>query len=181
VVKGIIFREFIDMVDKTMSEDMTEKIIAKCDLPSGGAYTTVGNYDHGEIIGLVSELSLETGRSEPELIRVFGRHLFDRFVELHGQDLGFAEDLFNFFESIDNVIHVEVKNLYPDAELPHLECARPDQDTLIVTYESARAMADLAHGLIDGAIKHFGEPISVNREDIAGGPRQRVCFTLCKK
>lgn len=38
-MKGIVFREFIDMVESTFGEDISDEIIEESDLPSGGSYT----------------------------------------------------------------------------------------------------------------------------------------------
>ena len=40
-MKGIVFSEFIDMVDDKFSIEMSERLIDEVELPSGGAYTTV--------------------------------------------------------------------------------------------------------------------------------------------
>ena len=36
-----------------------------------------------------------------------------------------------------------------------------------MNYKSERAMADLAHGLMEGSFKHFNEKITVKREDLS--------------
>ena len=54
-MKGVIFTEFLGMVADRFSEDMVDDIIEASDLPSGGAYTAVGIYDHGEIVALARE------------------------------------------------------------------------------------------------------------------------------
>ena len=55
-MKGIIFTEFFDLVEKTFGFDVAERLLDECDLPSGGAYTAVGTYDHSEILTLVGSL-----------------------------------------------------------------------------------------------------------------------------
>jgi Haem-NO-binding len=52
-MKGVVFTEFIEMVEDRFSPEMADRIIERAKLPSGGAYTTVGTYDHGEMIQLV--------------------------------------------------------------------------------------------------------------------------------
>ncbi len=179
-MKGIVFCEFLDMVDTAISPEMTEKIIEQCDLPSGGAYTSVGTYDHDEIITLVAALSKETGAPVSELVKTFGLHLFGRFVELYPQFFGEVDNAFEFLESVDAKIHVDVRKLYPEAQLPSIQCKRLDENRLELLYESGRAMGDLAEGLIESAISHFGEDISVAREDISSESVQRVRFVLDK-
>ena len=49
-----------------------------------------------------------------------------------------------------------------------------------MVYQSHRSMADLAQGLIDGAIVHFRESIAVQRDDLASDGPQRTRFTLTR-
>jgi len=67
-MKGIVFTEFMDMVDDKFGMDVTETIVQASDLPSGGAYTAVGTYDHAEIVSLVVNLSKSTNIEVPVLI-----------------------------------------------------------------------------------------------------------------
>ena len=53
-MKGIVFTEFLEMVEDRFSLDMVDDLIDDCDLPSGGVYTAVGTYSHEEIVALVS-------------------------------------------------------------------------------------------------------------------------------
>ena len=52
-------------------------------LPQGGAYTSVGTYDHEELVSLVSELSSRTKIPVPGLIKAFGEYLFARLLILY--------------------------------------------------------------------------------------------------
>lgn len=179
-MKGVVFCEFLEMVDNTISPEMTEKLIDQCDLPSGGAYTAVGTYDHDEIITLVSALSKETGLPVSDLVRSFGQHLLGRFATLYPQFFEGIDDVFDFLETVDAKIHVDVRKLYPEAELPSIQCERKSAECLELVYESGRAMGDLAQGLIESSVKHFGENVSLEREDVSSGSAQCVRFTLTR-
>lgn len=45
-MKGIVFTEFVDMVEAQFSADMVDDILDDAAPASGGAYTAVGTYDH---------------------------------------------------------------------------------------------------------------------------------------
>jgi len=81
---------------------------------------------------------------------------------------------------VDDTIHVEVRKLYPDAELPAFTCEQPEPHRLVMVYQSHRGMADLAEGLIAGAIAYFHESVQLQRDDLAADP-QRTRFTLTKQ
>jgi hypothetical protein len=156
----------MEMVEARMGLDMLDRIITEAELPNDGAYTSVGTYDHAELVRLVTALSNATGLSTSELIYMFGEQLFQRFSINYPALVDDAPTAFEFLSRIDGVIHVEVRKLYPDAELPKLECERPAPGELSILYSSPRGFGDLAAGLIAGCIKHFNEPIRVTRTNL---------------
>jgi len=149
-MKGVVFTEFLEMVEGRFSPDLVDEIIEECNLPSGGVYTAVGTYHHDEMIDLVARLAEKTETSAPELICGFGEYLFSRFHELHPQFFQDLDSSFAFLQRIEDYIHVEVRKLYPEAELPSFECEVPKPGCLRLTYRSRRPFAALAEGLIRG-------------------------------
>lgn len=179
-MKGVVFREFLNLVDTAFSPEITEKIITNSKIPSAGAYTSVGTYDHVELVKLVTELSRETDIPVSELVETFGSFLFERFIVLHENYFSNVTLCFQFLEFVDSYIHVEVKKLYPDAELPSILTEKISDNQLLVIYQSDKAMGDLALGLIKACIKYFNENISISRTDIADSQNGEVHFLLTK-
>ena len=105
-----------------------DDLIEACYL-SGGAYTAVGTYDHTEM-PLVAALSRQSNTPPNELLERFGQHLIGCFRVSFPDFFKAAPTLFNFLESIDLHIHVEVRKLYPDAELPEFPAERVDNETM---------------------------------------------------
>ena len=60
-MKGIVFAEFIELVEDKFGFEIADEIIEESNLPSGGSYTSVGTYDHREMLELVTHLSEKTG------------------------------------------------------------------------------------------------------------------------
>lgn len=170
-MKGIVFAEFIEMVEDAFSPEIADRIIEESDLESGGAYTAVGTYPHEELVAMVVRLSEITETPAGDLVKAFGRHLFSRFVSAYPAFFEGLGSSFEFLETIENHVHVEVRKLYPDAELPTFDCVR-DGNTLTMTYRSKRQFADLAEGLIEGSIAHWGESIELHREELDGAEDQ---------
>ena len=48
-MKGIVFTEFLDLVEAKFGAEVLEEMLDAADLKSGGAYTAVGYYDHAEM------------------------------------------------------------------------------------------------------------------------------------
>lgn len=176
-MKGVVFTEFLELVEDAFPLGVAERIVDTCDLPSGGVYTAVGTYDHKEIVQLVVALSKETGVPVPDLVFTFGKHLFGRFQAGYPQFFEGVTDAFTFLERVDGYIHVEVRKLYPDAELPVFRTERPNSDTLVMTYISQRGFGKLAEGLIAGCCDYFGEKVSVATEQVDDST---VRFTLVR-
>jgi hypothetical protein len=176
-MKGLVFTEFMEMVESTWSLDMVDSIIENSHIKSGGAYTSVGSYPHEEMIALVVALSEQTQISVPDLVRTFGKHLFGRFALSYPRFFEGISDSFQFLSGIENIIHAEVRKLYPDADLPTFEIeSSPGKMTL--TYFSEHPFADLAQGLIEGCLAHFGENISLQREPAPNKSGAQARFVL---
>mmetsp|Transcript_28494 Transcript_28494/g.43815 ORF Transcript_28494/g.43815 Transcript_28494/m.43815 type:complete len:180 (-) Transcript_28494:1104-1643(-) len=165
-MKGLVFTEFLEMVEDKFRFEVADKIIESSDLPSGGVYTAVGTYEHSEMVQLVTHLSSESGLTVPQLLKAYGNHLFTRFAA--GYEVFFKDvsDGFVFLEQIDGYIHVEVRKLYPDAELPSFETKRISDNQLEMIYTSERRMGDFAEGLIEGCATHFNEDYDIQSEKV---------------
>jgi hypothetical protein len=177
-MKGVVFTEFLDMVEDTFSADVVDDIIEGAALPSGGVYTAVGTYPHAELGKLVIQLSQRTGAKVPELLRAYGRHLFGRF--LAGYPIFFKDvrDSFGFLQTIEGLVHVEVRKLYPDAELPSFESTQVAPNRMEMIYRSPRCLGDFAQGLMEGCFAHFNQKVQITRIDEAQGRVVRFDLTL---
>ena len=179
-MKGIVFTELFDMVEGLFGADMVDNVLDDCDLESGGAYTAVGTYDHGELLQIVGALSKRTDLPVKELVYKYGYHLFFRFHEIMPVFFEKPKSAFEFLESVHGYIHVEVKKLYPDAMLPHFETVRNGDDGLTMTYRSRCPFADFAEGLIHGCVDFYKEKIDIQSEDKNTDEEYSRVFTLTK-
>lgn len=180
-MKGIVFTEFLNMVETIYGDQMVDTIIDDNDLDSKGAYTSVGTYDPGELLQLVSALSNHSGVPVKDLVHHYGHYLFGRFHQLMPQFFKHPKNTFEFLETVHDVIHVEVKKLYPDASLPHFETEIIGHHKMTMTYQSVCPLADFAHGLINGCIDHFNDKITITYTDKNANDRYCRVFTLEKE
>ena len=177
-MKGVVFTEFLEMVELEHGLRTVNHIIETAELPHAGAYTSVGTYDHNELIRLATALSRFKRVEAPDLVRSFGAHLFTRFAEQYPQAFAGVSRTFDFLSRVDGYIHVEVRKLYPDAELPVFSHERPTPETMRLHYSSTRPFADLAHGLIQACVDHFQEDIELSREEEEGQRGTQATFVL---
>lgn len=180
-MKGIVFTEFLEMVENRFGYEVVDRIIQAADPESGAAYTSVGTYDHHELLKLVGALSEIAQIEVPMLVREFGKHLLRSFVNSSPQFFEGVNSAFEFLRTVDNRIHIEVRKLYPEAELPTFECRSQGPDHLEMIYRSSRPFADLAEGLMLECVEHFGEEIHIERENLEAGEKQAVRFSFVRK
>lgn len=162
-MKGIVFTEFIEMVEEKFGYDMMDDIIESSNLPSGGSYTTVGTYDHTEMIQLVVGLSKRTEIPVSSLLKTYGKHLLHALSKKYPMFFESTHNSLDFLEQIDRYIHVEVQKLYPDAELPKFDIHRINEHSIEMIYQSERRMSDLADGLIEATIEYYNETATVEK------------------
>lgn len=177
-MKGIVFVELLAMAEDTFGEEAVDRVIAEATLPSGGAYTAVGSYSCDELISLVGGFSAHSGIPGPELQRLFGHWMMQSFGRHYP---GFFADKttgLEMLESIEDEIHVEVRKLYPDAELPSFDAVRHGADVMDLTYRSPRPLADFCQGLIEACIAKYGETAHITRVDRDAGDMTEADFHI---
>lgn len=180
-MKGIIFREFINMVEMQFSIATADAIITGSKIKSNGSYTSIGTYPTDEIIALVNELSAVSKMPVHALLNAFGRHLFKRFSTIHATYVSPHSTVFELLCLLDNHIHVEVRKLYTDAELPTFTHEMIGDDCMVFIYRSRLMLADFAEGMLQGCIEHFNEAMHVEREDVVAANDAFTRFTLTKQ
>ena len=179
-MKGIVFTEFLEMVEDKFSADTVDTIIEEADPPSGGAYTAVGTYDFAEMASLVTELSLTTGVGLPELLKTFGYHMAGRFEAMYPDYFAEYTSIFDFLPTVEDRIHIDVRKLYPDAELPTMICEMKENGDFTLNYQSSRPLADFAEGLISGCADYYKEQVTISKIDRSQDGATDVEFTLRK-
>ena len=178
---GMVFTEFVDLIEQRFGIEVLDQVIQGANLGHEAAYTAVGYYPFAELQTLLASLCRQTGAAPDVLLRSFGRHLFERLREGHPQFFADpALDLFTLLQRLDAVVHVEVRKLYPEATLPRFECVATANNGLRLEYASERGLADLALGLIEGAVLHFGEKVTIERSDSTAEGRQHSVFLLAR-
>jgi hypothetical protein len=168
-MKGEIFVEFINLVEDQFGLEVADRIIEESDLDSGGVYTRVGTYDHGEMVRMVRALSLITSVELEDLQRAFGKFLFERLVGAHRHYVEGLDDSFALLSRIEDTIHVNVRKLYPDATLPTITVDDHGDGSLEVVYASDAGFGHVCHGLIEGCVEYFQDPIEIQRIDVSSG------------
>lgn len=165
-MKGIILSEFVEFIEANLGEDIAQTIINDSKIESGGAYSRVGQYDYQELLKLLSQTVVETSNEANVLLQQFSDHLFMVFKRDYNIFFEGVSSAAEMLTQIDEHIHVEVKKLYPDAELPKFEYTKEGR-LLTLNYTSPRPLASVAHALVNACLKFFGDQERLLSSEIA--------------
>lgn len=163
-MKGLIFREFLDLVENKFGLETVDEIIANSNLESEGAYTSTGTYEFSEMVQLITNLSNKTSIKPDDLLEIYGKHLFGVFKVRYPEMISSYNDPIDLLSSIENHIHVEVIKLYPDAELPTFKVIEKTNESLIMVYKSSRSLHKLGLGLMKETFNHFKTKVDIFTE-----------------
>lgn len=160
-MKGILLSIFTDMIEEKYGYEILEEIIDKADLESEAIYLRAGTYSSEELFLMSEILSKKIKISISELLVIYGEFAFRKLIESYPQ---FVENkkAKEFLSSVDQVIHAELKKIYPKAKFPNLRVEDSDSTQLTIYYSSKRNLPSLMKGLIQGASIYFKEKISIN-------------------
>lgn len=161
-MKGIVFNLLSELIEKEFGLETLEKVINAANATDEGAYTAGETYPDEELFRLVTALSKETQVDPQILIKTFGQFMFPKLAAAYPVFIKDDMDLKTFLKTIDEVIHVEVNKLYPNASTPQISYEEPNEHHMILNYRSARKLCALSEGLIIGAAKHFNESITLS-------------------
>ncbi len=154
-MKGFIFTNFLDFVEQSHDLEMVDEMITETDLPTQGVYTPYNSYDFAELVTLLTWLSQKTDVKLELLLEQLGVFVFPYLMCKHAYITQKFSDPLEFFSSIQNHIHIEVKKLYEDADLPTFKVENRTDKTLSLIYISSRGLTYFAIGLIKESFNHF--------------------------
>ena len=159
-MKGVVFTQFLEMVEDKFGFDINDEMIEKSGV--NGIYTQAGNYPVSELLAMVTSLSELTKISVNDLVFTYGVHLFSILTNIYKEPIKRYNNTFEFIANVDNVVHPEVKKLYPDSDLPEFELVSIDDNEIKIVYKSNKPLMDLAKGLMTGCSQYFNENIEIS-------------------
>lgn len=165
-MKGIVFTEFLDLVEDKFGLEMVDKIISQSTLESEGIYTSIGTYSFSEMLQLLENLSGNTAISIDDLLLVYAEHFFGVIEKSYPGLLATYKNPIEMLASIEDHIHIEVRKIYPEAELPTFVIKDRKDKSLVMIYKSSRAMHHFGLGLMNKTFEHFNATATIVLEKI---------------
>lgn len=179
-MKGIVFVKFAEFVEEQFGEEFWDEILLEADLPSQGAYTTVANYDDNELFQLITLIVQKKKISPEDAQRAFGSWIFEHLIALVPEHTQTITSTFGFLHSVQNIIHVEVKKLTPDAILPEFTFLDESPSQLTMRYDSPRNLCFFCEGLIQALSQYTGENITVTQSHCVHEGAQQCIMEVTK-
>ncbi|PZW37954.1 heme-NO-binding protein [Mesonia algae] len=176
-MKGIVFTEFLEMVEESFGLEILDYIINSSELASEGSYTAVGTYDFFEMQQMLVHLSEVTKIPVNDLIYTYGLYFFKTIESQHADIFQHYTSPIDFVSSIENHIHVQVKKIYPDAELPSFKIVNQNTQELQLIYSSERAMYMFAKALMEKTFEYYKKNVEINFE-LLNNQGTRVMFKI---
>ena len=162
-MKGIIFNLLEGVTTAQCGEDTWDDVLEQAAVE--GAYTAIGSYPDGEFMALLASVPMAE-LDTSERLRWFGRGAMPTLYGRYPMFFDAHSSTRPFLLTLNDVIHAEVRKLYPGATVPVFDFADDpaDPDVLLLGYRSPRRLCMLAEGFVLGAADFFGEDVRISQD-----------------
>src|SRR5919199_3218906 len=143
-MKGIVFSLLQEVVTREYGEDTWDDLLDAAGLD--GVYTSLGSYPDEQLQTLVSAASAALKRPPEDVIRWFGRNAVHLLAATYPQLFTPHTSTRPFVLTLNDIIHPEVRKLYPGADVPVFDFSEAPNGALAMGYASARKLCAFAEG-----------------------------------
>jgi hypothetical protein len=157
-VKGIVFNLLEEVVSREHGVDAWDDLLDAAG--ASGSYTSLGSYADAELLDLVMAASSKFAMPPEAVIRWLGHKSVALLAEKYPVFFTPHTSTRTFILTLNDIIHPEVRKIYPGADVPVFDFAT-EADALLLGYESARRLCSFAQGLIEGTAEHYGETVAL--------------------
>lgn len=162
-MKGIVYNLLEQIVTREHGEETWDDLLDAADLE--GSYTSLGSYADADLMKLVGAASRTLDTPPDEIVRWFGRNALPLFAERYPQLFERHGSGRTFVLTLNDIIHPEVRKLYPGADVPEFDFESRADGRLLMGYRSQRKLCSFAEGLLEGTAEHFGERLDMHHPE----------------
>ena len=160
-MQGLVFQVLETCYVDAFGSESWFEVVAAADAQATYSYAV--SYPDAELGRLVVAIAAAHDLSPEQALRWFGQHAIPHFRAYAPQLFERYRACWPFLRSLNDIIHPEVRNLYPGADVPDFEYPLPPGAEHVIVYRSPRRLCALAEGLMLGAAAHFGETLVVTQ------------------
>lgn len=175
-VKGIIFNLLEDVIGRKYGADTWDSLLDAASLQ--GSYTSLGNYPDEDLMKLVFTASSVLNTPADDIIRWFGQNARPALAQKYPQFFQGHPNTRSFLLTLNDVIHSEVRKLYPGAEVPVFDFDTSFETFLMMSYQSRRRLCALAEGFIQASASYYGEHVGLQQTECMKRGDQRCMFKI---
>ena len=158
-MKGTIFTTFESFVVDSFGEDVYDDIVDAAELETTEPFVGPGTYPASDMMALVASACARLDLTADDALAAFGRYAFPKLAAAVPELMAGIDDARSFFESLESVIHTEVRKLYPDAEPARFASEVTGPQTMLLHYRSPLGLHALVGGFIDAVGTWYDESI----------------------
>jgi len=162
-MKGVIYNLVESVVRSERGDDAWDDVIDESGV--SGAYTSLGSYPDGELSDIAEAVARQVGTDPSSVIRHVGHEGLSILAERYPEFFTPHDDVISFLMTLNEIIHPEVRRLYPGALVPEFEYRLGEPGVLELVYLSERGRCDLAEGLVLGVGRHYGQRVDVSQPE----------------
>ncbi len=160
-MKGIIFNLLEEIVVRDHGEDAWDLLLDRAGVD--GIYTSLGSYADADLGALMNATAETVGQPTDDAVRWFGRNTTPLLRVRYPDFFTWHTDVRGFVLSVNEIIHPEVRKLYPGAGTPSFGFDDSHPDRLVLDYRSERRLCMFAEGLLLGAGDVYAEELSIHQ------------------
>lgn len=161
-MKGIIFNLVEEVVTSEHGADTWDALLD--DSGVEGSYTSLGSYPDDDFHRLVASASNALGAPPVDVVRSLGQSALPLLAERYPAFFE-GHDCRSFLLTLNDIIHPEVRKIYPGADVPDFTFDSSTDGVLIIGYVSARKLCALAEGFVLGAAQHYDEQVVIEQAE----------------
>ncbi len=164
-MKGIVFNILEALIVEKFGDETMEEIYANVQF-SGDVLPFISpeTYPDSDLYAMVTFLSKKTSIPVDDLIFEFGKFMFPVFFIKFPVFFEKIESPIEFLKTINDIIHVEVKKIFDEANPPMVKVKQIEENQILLYYNSERKLCKLLEGLLEGMASHFKTKISYTHE-----------------
>ena len=160
-MKGVIFNLAEQVVTDAYGVDAWDDILDRAGLD--GAYTSLGSYPDADLGALVTASAERLGVEPAVVVRTIGEGAMPVLAQRYAEFFSPHATTREFLLTLNDIIHPEVRKLYPGADVPEFGFEVEGDDVLLLSYRSHRRLCPLAEGFVTGAATHYGETVVMHQ------------------
>ncbi len=175
-MKGIVFNVLEEVVAAEYGEATWDLLLDRAAV--AGVYTSLGNYPDEDLNRLAGAASEALNTPISDVVRWVGQRALPIFAERFPKFFAGHTSARTFVLTLNDIIHPEVRKVYPGAETPDFEFDFTRKDRLRMTYRSKRRLCAFAFGLIEGAANYYDEEVAIVETECMHLGSERCVFDL---